>query len=195
MIQFDIKTAFLNGSLEEDLYMQQPQGYEDGTHRVCHLQKGFYGLKQASRNWNILFNEFVMEHDLIQSDSDPCIFTKNANTDDWMILCLYVNDGLIACKNKNLLKDFISSLKGKFEITCHEPSCYVGMEINRDRQMKTIYINQQGYISRMLHRFGMENCKTTSSPVDCSVKLSELKNEESIAEKRFPYREAMGSLN
>lgn len=195
MTQFDIKTAFFNGPLEEDIYMEQPEGYQDGTDRVCHLQKGLYGLKQASRNWNTHFKEFMMEHGLIQSDSDPCIFTRDVNTEDCMILCLYVDDGLVACKNKELLKVLTSSLKRRFEITYHEPSCYVGIEINRDRKMKTICINQQEYISRMLCRFGMENCKPTKSPMDCSVKLSESKNEEKVIEKRFPYREAVGSLN
>lgn len=195
MIQFDIKTAFLNGPLEESIYMLQPEGYQDGTDRVCYLQRGLYGLKQASRNWNNLFKQFVMEHGFTQSDADPCVFTKEANTNNWMILCLYVDDGLLVCKNEKLLKTFISSLKGKFEITCHEPSCYVGMEIKRDRKSKAIFVNQQGYITRMLSRFGMENCKTTTSPMNSSVKLSELQIEEDVAEKRFPYREAVGSLN
>lgn len=99
------------------------------------------------------------------------------------------------CKNEKLLKVLTFSLKRRFEITYHEPSCYVGIEINRDRKMKTICINQQGYISRMLCRFGMENWKPTKSPMDCSIKLSESKNEERVIEKRFSYREAVGSLN
>lgn len=195
IVQFDIKTAFLNSPLEESIYMHQPEGYEDGTNRVCHLKRSLYGLKQASRIWNNTFNDFVAEYGLIQSDSDPCIFMKNDNADDWMILCLYVDDGLIVCKKKESLEFFISTLKRKFEITCNEPSCYVGMEIKRDRKMKTISVNQQGYISRMLRRFGMEDCKTTTSPVNSSINLSELKEEEAITEKRFPYREAVGCLN
>jgi len=112
-----------------------------------------------------------------------------------MILCLYVDDGLIVCRNKKSLEVFLHLLKGKFEIVCHEPSCYIGTKIKRDREKKTISINQQGYIFRMLCRFGMENCKTTTSPVNNSVKLSELKDEEGVTEKRFPYREAVGCLN
>jgi len=120
---------------------------------------------------------------------------KNEDTEDWMILCLYVDDGLIACRNKKSLEVFLHLLKRRFEIVCHEPSCYVGMEIKRDREKKSISINQQGYIFWMLCRFGMENCKTTTSPVNNSVKLSELKDEEGVTEKRFPYREAVGCLN
>lgn len=103
----------------------------------------------------------------MQSDSDSCLFTRDANTENW-ILCLYVDDELVACKNEKLIKAFISSLKRKFEITCHEPSCYVSIEISHDWKSKTIYINQQGYISRMLRRFEMENSKTAASPMDCS---------------------------
>lgn len=73
--------------------------------------------------------------------------------------------------------------------------CYIGMEINRNRKMKTICINQQRYISRMLCRFKMKNCRSIKLPMNSSVKLSELKNEEKVIEKRFLYREAVGSLN
>ena len=128
LAQFDVKTAFLNSSLEEEIYMQQPEGYEDGSDRVCRLKKGLYGLKQAPRNWNAKFNQFVASCGLTQSESDPCVFTKGANTDDWTILCLYVDDGLVACKRKKTLDTFVSSLTSEFEVVCHEPSCYVGME-------------------------------------------------------------------
>lgn len=86
-------------------------------------------------------------------------------------------------------------MKRRFDITCNEPVYYVGMEIKRDKKLKTINVNQQGYISRMLRRFGMENCKTVSTPMNVSVKLSESKNEQVITEKKFPYREAVGCLN
>jgi len=72
LVQFDVKTAFLN-SLKEDIYMQQPEGYKDGRSRVCHLKKWLYGLKQASwriGNWNNRFNDFVVSHGLKQSKAD-----------------------------------------------------------------------------------------------------------------------------
>jgi len=194
LAQFDIKTAFLNGSLEEDIYMQQPKGYEDGSNRVCHLKKGLYGLKQASRNWNSRFNNFVKSHGFQQSKADPCVFIKGANTKDWTILSLYVDDGLIACKQKETINNFVSLLISEFEATCHEPTCYVGMEITRNQKMKTLCINQQGYIHRMLQRFGMEDCKPLKSPM-CSLVELDKSNEEKSEEKRFPYREAVGCLN
>jgi len=82
LMQFDIKTAFLNSPIEEDIYMQQPEGYEDGSNRVCHLKRGIYGLKQSSRNWNNKFHEFATSQGLKRSESDPCVYTKEPNTDD-----------------------------------------------------------------------------------------------------------------
>lgn len=195
LIQFDVKTAFLNSYLDEEIYMQQPQGYDDGSGYVCRLKKCLYGLKQASRNWNDKFKEFVISHGLLQSESDPCVFVKEANTQDCIILCLYVDDGLIACKRKEILNSFVSSLVLEFEITCHEPSCYVGLEITRDRKRRMLSINQQGYISRILHRFGMEESKPVISPMDPSIKLTDVLQEEKTTNKRFPYREAVGCLN
>lgn len=74
--QFDVKTAFLNNLLKEDIYIQQPEGYKDGSNRICHLKKALYGFKQASRNWNDKFNEFAITYGLRQLESDPCIFIK-----------------------------------------------------------------------------------------------------------------------
>jgi len=162
LMQFDIKTAFLNSPIEEDIYMQQPEGYEDGSNRVCHLKRGIYGLKQSSRNWNNKFHEFATSQGLKRSESDPCVYTREPNTDDWIILCLYVDDGLVACKRKEVLNEFVDSLKSEFEATCHEPSCYVGIEITRDQKTQTLCANQRGYISRMLCRFGLENCKSVT---------------------------------
>lgn len=76
LAQFDVKTAFLNSPFEEDIYMQQPEGYEDGSDRVCYLKKGLYELKQAPRNWNNRFNDFVMSHGFRQSEADSCVFVK-----------------------------------------------------------------------------------------------------------------------
>lgn len=183
--------AFLNSQLDENIYMQQPEGYEDGSDCVCYLKKDLYGLKQAPRN--SMFNNCVKSYDLRQSEVDSCIFVRGANTDDWIILSLYIDDGLIACKEKETLNNFVSLLVSKFEVVCHESTCYVEMEIVRDRNTGTLCINQQGYISRM-HRFGMEDCKFVTSPMDSSVEFTGSCEKEN-KEERFPYREAIGYLN
>ncbi|GBM72775.1 Retrovirus-related Pol polyprotein from transposon TNT 1-94, partial [Araneus ventricosus] len=74
LVQFDVKTAFLYGDLQEDIYMHQPQGFEDGTGQVCKLLKSIYGLTQAPRVWNERFKSFAIKCGLKQSNSDPCLF-------------------------------------------------------------------------------------------------------------------------
>ena len=73
MTQFDVKTAFLNGELEEEIYMRQPEGFDDGTGRVCRLHKSIYGLKQSSRQWNKKFHSFLDRYGLKRSAADHCI--------------------------------------------------------------------------------------------------------------------------
>jgi len=74
--QFNVSTAFLYGKLEETVYMKQPEGYDDGSGRVCHLNKSLYGLKQAPRCWNKRFGTFLINLGLVRSEADPCLFIK-----------------------------------------------------------------------------------------------------------------------
>lgn len=100
--QFDVKTAFLNGDLEEDVYMSQPIGFDDGSGRVCKLSKSLYGLKQASRCWNKKFTSFICKFNFVASESDSCVFVCNGKH-GMMILAIYVDDGLIAAENEKAI--------------------------------------------------------------------------------------------
>ena len=81
MLQLDIKTAFLYGELEEELYMEQPEGYvdKDQENYVCKLKKCIYGLKQAPRAWQTKFNDFLLKFGLTQSSADPCVLFRHQN--------------------------------------------------------------------------------------------------------------------
>ncbi|KAK8684172.1 hypothetical protein V6N13_040203 [Hibiscus sabdariffa] len=76
--QMDVKTAFLNGKLEEDVYMTQPEGFvtPENAGKVCKLQRSIYGLKQASRSWNLRFNEAIQEFGFIRNEDEPCVYKK-----------------------------------------------------------------------------------------------------------------------
>lgn len=95
--QFDIKTAFLYGDLDNLIYMKQSEGFDDGSGRVCQLLKSLYGLKQAPRQWHYKFNEALKKLGFTPSNYDPCIYS---NSDGTLLLALYVDDGLIAGKNR-----------------------------------------------------------------------------------------------
>ena len=189
--QFDVKTAFLNGKLDEVVFMQQPEGYEDGTNRVCRLNRSLYGLKQSPRNWNARFNEFLEAEGFAATPEDACVYTRTRGQ-DVTIVCLYVDDGLVCGTRKETTGSFIRKLRKTFDVTVNEPDCYVGMEVKRNREARTISISQSGYISRMLERFGLSDAKTVVSPMEPSVNLVV---EDSPDATSCPYREAIGCLN
>ena len=96
LIQFDVKTAFLHGDLEEQIFMEQPEQFEDGTDRVWLLKKGLYGLKQSPRCWNQKINQFLNQFGLKQLQSDKCIYCSSAGPR--ILLALYVDDGSVSLR-------------------------------------------------------------------------------------------------
>jgi len=113
--QLDVKTTFLHGDLEEEIYMQQPQGYEvKGKEKlVCRLKKSLYGLKQAPRQWYLKFDKFMSEQGYTRCHSDHCVYLKKQNDGSYIILLLYVDDMLVARSNMqeiNVLKKKIGKL-------------------------------------------------------------------------------------
>lgn len=136
MTQIDIKTAFLYGNLKEDVYMVQPEGFVVGN-KVCKLIKSIYGLKQASHEWNNVFTDFLKLFNLVALKSDTCIFV-NKNIDltkknkSAIIICIYVDDGLIMSNNKKLMLQAIEHLRAKFEMRISKPETFVGLQITRN---------------------------------------------------------------
>jgi len=99
--QLDVKTTFLHGDFEEEMYMQQPQGYEvKGKEKlVCRLKKSLYGLKQAPRQWYLKFDRFMSEQGYTRCHSDHCVYLKRKNGGSYIILLLHVDDMLVAGSN------------------------------------------------------------------------------------------------
>ena len=139
--QFDITTAFLYGELNEELYMEQPAGFEDGTGRVCRLLKGLYGLKQAPRQWNAKFDETLRSLGLQKCQSDHCVYLSR-DSNKLTIPALYVDDGLLSSTDPDIIGEIVSSLSKAFKIKFGEVTRFVGMEIivrpNGTKDYKTI---------------------------------------------------------
>lgn len=190
--QFDITTAFLYADLEEDIYMEQPPGYNDGSGRVCKLKKSLYGLKQSPRQWNQRFTNFLAKHKLKATDADNCIFV---NPDKNLYLAIYVDDGLIAAQKEDDMKRLINELQKEFEITIGPPTCYLGMEIQR-RKDGSIFICQRRYTGEILKKFNMEEAIPVSTPIETDSKgLSNSMNPGAKdISREVPFREAIGSL-
>jgi hypothetical protein len=133
--QIDVKTAFLNGALQENVYMAQPKGFviEGKEHMRCKLKKFIYELKQASRQWYLKFDEVIKKFGFIENQVDNCVYIKIKGS-MFIILVLYVDDILLASSDKNLLHETKGFLSSNFDMKDLGDASYVlGIEIHRDR--------------------------------------------------------------
>ena len=193
---FDVKTAFLHGTIKETIFMQQPEGYDDGSGRVCLLLKGIYGLKQSPRAWNQTVHLALVNMGLRQLQSDPCVYVSG---DHSVYLALFVDDGLLACETTEQQANVIKELRKKYELTVTSGSelTYIGLEI---RVMKdhSLVIGQETYVKEILSRFGMQDSRSTCTPADSNNKLSSDQSPTTEREKQqmqsTPYKQAVGAL-
>ncbi|KAG8496699.1 hypothetical protein CXB51_007954 [Gossypium anomalum] len=146
--QLDVKTAFLHGELEGDIYMQQPEGFTVSKKEdyVCLLKKSLYGLKQSPRQWYKRFDSFMTSHDFKRSSFDSCVYFKKNNDGSFVYLLLYVDDMLIAAKDKGEIRKVKAQLSEEFEMKDLGPAKKIlGTEILRDR--KTTYFRLSSVLS------------------------------------------------
>lgn len=122
--QFDVKTAFLYGELEETVYMNQPIGFTDGTNRVCRLIKSLYGLKQAPRCWSTKFKNFIVNFNFKECESDACVFIRKVGV-EITYLAIFVDDGLIISMNEKCITPVIEYLKRHFEIKVFDANIFL----------------------------------------------------------------------
>ncbi|CAL1378886.1 unnamed protein product [Linum trigynum] len=133
--QMDVKTAFLHGNLEEEIYMEQPEGIkrEKNEDYVCRLRKSFYGLKQAPRQWYKKFESVMGEQGYKKTTSDHCVFVKKISDGDFIILLLYVDDMLITGQNVSKIHN-LKELRKSFAMKDLGPAKHIlGIRIVRDR--------------------------------------------------------------
>ena len=198
--QMDVKTAFLNGSLEEDVYMTQPEGFDDPrcSMKVCKLLRSIYGLKQASRRWNIRFDETVKEFGFIQNEDEPCVY-KRVSGSHVSFLVLYVDDILLIGNDIPSLKAVKTWLGNSFSMKDLGDATYIlGIRIYRDRSRRLIGLSQSTYIDKVLHRFGMQEAKRGNVPMSHGIMISKENCPKSLDDKgrmsKVPYASAIGSI-
>lgn len=198
--QMDVKTAFLHGELEEDIYMEQPEGFvvPGKENFACKLKKSLYGLKQSPRQWYKRFDSFMISQGFRRSDYDSCVYLKTTNSSP-IYLLLYVDDMLIAAKDKADIAKLKAQLNSEFEMKdLGAAKKILGMEISKDRHSGKLYLSQKGYINKVLHRFNMQNLKPVSTPLAAHFRLSSDSCPQSDDDieymSRVPYSSAVGSL-
>ena len=199
--QLDVKTDFLHGDLNEEIYMSQPEGFEvkGKEHMVCKLKKSLYGLKQASRQWYKKFDSFMVSHEYKRTDADHCVYFRKFTDCNFIILLLYVDDMLIAGNDSKLIGKLKERLFKSFDMKDLGPAKQMlGMRITRDRKAKKLWLSQEKYVERVLERFNMKNAKSVSTPLANHFKLSRILCPTTTDEKEkmasIPYSSAVGSL-
>jgi hypothetical protein len=134
--QMDVKSAFLHGDLDEEIYMEQPIGFivAGQEHKVCKLQKALYGLKQASRAWNLQFHGVLNELSFTQTYSDAGVYVYHLQEGgDSVIIILYVDDITILGNSIKKINALKKSLSSRYEMTdLGEIQSYLGVNITRD---------------------------------------------------------------
>jgi hypothetical protein len=188
--QMDVKTAFLYGAVEEDVWITLPTGcgVDGGTAK---LNKALYGLKQSPRVWYNTLANFLATLGFQPLDADASVFVK-----DGTIVAIYVDDLLIAGASKPNIADLKAALSANFKMSdlgaCH---FYLGMEIIRDRPNRELRLAQTAYIRKVLREFGMSEAKTVDTPMETSSKLGPaLPDYQAPAIFRREYQSAVGSL-
>jgi hypothetical protein len=198
--QLDVKTAFLHGDLEEEIYMQQLEGFvERGKeHLVYRLKKSLYGLKQAPRQWYRKFDSFVTDQGYHNTQADHCVFVKKFEGGDFLIL-LYVDDMLIIGRDQAKIRMLKKALDRTFAMKVLGPARQIlGMHIIRDRSKKQLWLSQERYVTKVLQRFNMLEAKPVGSTLPTNCRLSGEQSPKTKTEKadmmKVSYASAVGSL-
>ncbi|GBE78927.1 predicted protein [Sparassis crispa] len=195
----DISSAFLNGDLEEEIYMQQPEGFhQGGPEMVCRLNKSLYGLKQGARQWNKKLHEVLTKMGFTRLQSDRSIYVY-IREDVRIIVPVFIDDMTLASKSKKALDDTVKELKSYFKLRdLGSTQFLLGIDIKRDRAKHTISLSQRQYIVDMLERYGLSDCKSVSTPMNPGAELSKAlapqTQEEAEYMHKVPYLSAVGAL-
>ena len=187
--QMDVKTAFLNGELDEDVYMKPPPGFE-GKGIVWKLKKAIYGLKQAASAWHKTLQKSLTGAGFQTSSAEPCLYMFGPQ-DERVFVLVYVDDCLLFGPTQAVaaVKRLIASL---FDVKDVGPATYfLGLQIKRERDARTLWLGQQRYVNDVLERFGMAECKPRVSPLDANLQLDD--TGEPLGDGT-PYNALVGSL-
>ncbi|GJU41883.1 retrovirus-related pol polyprotein from transposon TNT 1-94 [Tanacetum coccineum] len=190
--QMDVKTAFLNGPLKEEVYVAQPEGFVDPDHpeQVYLLRKALYGLKQAPRAWYDELSNFLMSKGFTKGTINPTLF-KIKYGEDILLVQIYVDDIIFGSTNPKYSKRFEKLMHSRFEMSLMgEMKFFLGLQIHQSP--KGIFINQAKYALEILKKHNMDNCHSIGTPLATKPKLDVDLSGEPVDQS--DYRSKIGSL-
>ncbi|KAM3194681.1 hypothetical protein ACQJBY_070996 [Aegilops geniculata] len=188
----DVKSAFLNGDLQEEVYMQQPPGYAvDGQEgKVLRLRKALYGLRQAPRAWNAKLDESLCALGFERCPSEHAVYRRGTGG-SLLIVGVYVDDLIITGAAMPEIDTFKQQMTTMFRMSdLGKLSYYLGIEVSQERDR--IVLGQAAYAKRLLERAGMEDCNPSNTPMEARLKLS--KESTAALVDKTTYRSIIGGL-
>lgn len=191
----DIETAFLHGDMTDTVYLQQPEEYSSDENQVCLLKKAIYGLKQGSRNWNQKLDGALKDLKLIQSRLDSCIYSFYTTT-KIIIVALFVDDLIVFTNSidfKQILKEGLLKICAVKDLGPLK-RC-LGINVHYDTTKGVIELDQIDYINSLLKNFGMEDCRSVSTPMEATGPINKSPTSQaSFDAALIPYQNVVGAL-
>ena len=189
--QMDVKTAFLNGDLNEEIYMEQPEGFSAPGQemKVCRLIKSLYGLKQAPKQWHEKFDNVMLSHGLKINECDKCVYVKD-DEHGYVIVCLYVDDMLIVGSDDKMITSTKNMLNSRFDMKDMGLADVI-MGIKIKRTSDGLVLSQSHYVDNILGKFDKDKSGIAKTPIDVTLHFSKNKG-ESVAQ--VEYSRVIGSL-
>ncbi|GJV32699.1 retrovirus-related pol polyprotein from transposon TNT 1-94 [Tanacetum coccineum] len=178
--QMDVKTAFLNGNLREEVYVSQPDGFvdPDKPNYVYKLKKALYGLKQAPRAWYDMLSSFLISNDFSKGSVDPTLFIRREGK-ELLLVQIYVDDIIFAASTPELCDLFAKIMCSKFKMSMMgKISFFLGLQISQNP--RGIFINQSKYALKSLKKYSFESCDPVDTPMVEKSKLDEDKEGKAI---------------
>jgi hypothetical protein len=198
--QLDVSTAYLNGELEEEVYVMPPDGVDCPPGHVWALDRALYGLPQSGYVWNVTLHNALVKIGFVRISSEHCIYLYRDKNGRVCFLAIYDDDLLFAAKGLKFTEKMKRTLRRLFKMhDLGEARHLLGVEIIRDRTKRTISLSQQRYITKMLEKCGLKDCKPVAVPMDPSLVLSsaqcpEYGSDEWREMQDKPYKNIVGSL-
>jgi len=192
LYQMDVQSAFLNGVIEEEVFVKQPPGFEDlkNPDHVYRLKKSLYGLKQASGAWYDRLSNFLIKNDFKRGQVDTTLFRRTLEK-DILVMQIYVDDIIFGSTNASLCKEFSKLMQDVFEMSMMEElKFFLGIQVNQFKD--GVYVHQTKYTKELLKRFKLEDCKVMNTPMHPTCILSKEDTGTKVDQKL--HRGMIGSL-
>ena len=172
LYQMDMESAFLNGLLNEEVFVEQPTGFQDPhfPNHVLRLKKALYGLKQAQRAWYDFLTTYLLDHGFKKGQPDRTLFVKR-DEKSLLVAQVYVDDIVFGSSINHLAQEFSKEMKKEFEMSMvGELNYFLGLQVKQ--QKDGIFISQEKYAKNLVKRFSLDSKKHSSTPINSLLKLS-----------------------